>query len=645
MILFALGLALFYGMACTCLGRAAVQIIGNRAGFDMERENSSIVMATSFLLGQGLLAGTWIITGLKSQFTPQSIVGILCFCVLIGFKRTMFTELRRLAQEAQAVVTELKRLPHAWKAMVLLICCLFFIWGTRAFTPVIGDGDAFYMAVAKVMAAAQKIVPLLGYENMGALPLLGEMHFAALMSLGSYQAGLLFVWLTSISIAVFMVGLGKKMGIGLQGKIILLAMLSTTTSFSLLIGDGKTDLFGAAMGLAALYWAVEGTDKIAFNGLMVGLFAGFSCAAKISYLGSLLPALFLLSVGECYYAEDGNRAKVFGEKIGKMFLWMSGGFIFAYFPQLVKNEVLLQAPFAPFLNYPQSKEILSQTWFATQTIKRIVLTYPFALVYGNYWGQYGNLSPLVLAFFPLTLLYLKMDMRQLRRSSVNRVTVAAILVMGLWVAAYPSALAPRYFLASLLLFCLPVAYATERMLENRTCSRGLKRVVTICILIGLLLTAYLDRVVVFNTAYDFQKGRVVYADFNPVYQALSRVNAEARSGERLFLATYSHFQLRNDLLQCASTFEEQRKVEKILLMEERWAYVYYQGFHYVIVDKATHARLLDNEANSTPYWLTATVLYEDEKSRLIKIESNEPQRLPRKGGKQIQPPAWDVVDI
>jgi hypothetical protein len=100
------------------------------------------------------------------------------------------------------------------------------------------------------------------------------------------------------------------------------------------------------------------------------------------------------------------------------------------------------------------------TWYSPPVIRRILLTLPVALTFGDYWAQHGGISPLVLGLFPLLVLHGRAPEADSRL--VTRVALAAILGIAAWFAVKPSQLATRYFLASLLLLVIPAAWVGER---------------------------------------------------------------------------------------------------------------------------------------------------------------------------------------
>ena len=264
--------------------------------------STAALLATVLLLGQGLLGSIWLVLGLAGEFSLALIVGLLGLCLLIGaaVARRDFRDisLRLWAQ----MVNHLSGLQAPVRFVAVLALLVVALLGAfNAILPVrfgAGDGIAFYMVLAKVMAASQRVVPVSGHEyNHGVSGFMGEMHHAALLILDSEQAALLFVWVIALSMLAVLVALCGHLGVGRVGKWVAVVMMLSSTAVSFYLIDGKVDLFAAAMGVAALYWAlqVERGGGLAPAVCLAGLFTGFAVVAKATYaLAVALPVAAIL---------------------------------------------------------------------------------------------------------------------------------------------------------------------------------------------------------------------------------------------------------------------------------------------------------------------------------------------------------------
>lgn len=476
----AIGLWAVYVIACLCLGSLLIRLLAVKSDH-LENTSALAVLATAFLLGQGVLANVWLLLALPGWFSPQIVAGLLTLCVLCGVGFAWPTVVH-FARQLWSRLSSLRTEPLPWRILAFLILLLLLLEGVGSLIlPPRGDAVAFYMALPKVMAASHRLVPLPGYEASSQIGLQGEMHFAALMSLGSPQAAKLFVWPTSLAIAMMLLAIGAKVGLGLRGKWIALAALFSSTAFTYLITDGKVDLFATAMGMAAFYWALQtGERKGALALRLTGLFTGLAVIAKFSYLAPLLPGILLLVVWQ--RAISSEERSVGASLISLAMATLSLGFwmVLPVIPHLLKNGVLFGEPLAPFLS-SGGQSWLSQTWYTPEITGYIVLTYPLALVFGRYPMQYGNLSPLILAFAPLAFLLPRP--RSIAGSRLVQITLAAAMGVVIWVILCPSILAPRYILSPLLMFIPLAARSAEYVTQLETKPRWLSAGILICLFI------------------------------------------------------------------------------------------------------------------------------------------------------------------
>ena len=82
-----------------------------------------------------------------------------------------------------------------------------------------------------------------------------------------------------------LVALCGYLGVGRVGKWVAVVMMLSSTAVSFYLIDGKVDLFAAAMGVTALYWALRVKRDAGLFPIvcLVGLFTGFAVVAKATY--------------------------------------------------------------------------------------------------------------------------------------------------------------------------------------------------------------------------------------------------------------------------------------------------------------------------------------------------------------------------
>jgi hypothetical protein len=252
------------------------------------------------------------------------------------------------------------------------------------------------------------------------------------------------------------------------------------------------------------------------------------------------------------------------------------GFACAFAPHVTKNLILL----GPLLG-----ELAQGAYFAPATTLRILMSYPLALTYGNYWAQLGTLSPLILAFAPLVAwLPRPARWRDSRLAALGFSTVAGIV---LWMVLFPSIFMPRYFLASLLMCDISAAAGADMMSRRYGVLRWI-----IPAAVGVTILATPDysnrRFLVFDTKQalhyptDENEECLISSPYDDYCAAHMAINAAASLGDRVFLFAYNRLWLRPDLLQRANTRNEYLLLARNA--KEFWAQCKARKFRFLLFD-------------------------------------------------------------
>jgi len=638
-ILVYLAICSFYVLASVNLGAALLGILKIKP---VRGVSPLALIATAFLLGQVGLVAIWTALGLLAVFSLIAIKTVLVICFLGGSVfawplyraalSSLWTEMRILSRESVI-----------WKIIALLVLLLISMDGITAFVlPPLGDAEAFYLPLAKVMAASERLVALPGYESFSQVGLFGELHFAALISLGSLEAAKLFVWFTSLAAAVMLVGIGSQIGLKHRGQLLVLAMLFTSSTFFYYASDGKVDLFAAALGLAAYYWVLQ-FGSVGSNSAiaLIGLFTGMSVVAKISYLLVVLPAIFFLVVWR--YLATSNLGPTFQTNllaIFKLGLYLTFWITLALIPNVIKNAALFGQPLAPFLVSAGNLKWLDQTWFAPDITRWILLTYPLSLVFGQYPMQAGGLSVLLLVLAPF-ILFLPRS-RNLFISKPFQLAVAAITGIVLWNVFRASVFAPRYLLATLLLFIPVVAYAAETYMQSEAKPRWLSLIAIFCV-VTTLSANFLERmdyVAAEKTAF------AVKDEISCIYLGCGvwkKANKLAEPGDRIYMANYYRFWLRPDLLQCVSSTDDTSDFSLLTSPEDRWYFLFEHGFRFVVFDEETHSQTIEAlDLARAPDWLNVTIVVQEGNLTLLSLDASDTTKQSTYSCQQKDYPAWEV---
>ena len=584
-------------------------------------ENKSVLVASSFLTGTAVISALLTVLGLIGQLRSLP----LTFVLLLGAVGLMLG--RKSLHDFIYASFDALRVVRAMPPWLLFIggstALLALGCGVGSWVlPPIGDAAAFYMAYPKIIAATGLLEPMHGplyaFSVIG-LPI--ELHYAALMVLADEHAAKFFMFPIAISAGVMLVGIVRLCGGGIAAITITWAMLFSSYTFHHFIYDGKVDLIAAAFGLAAVYWLLRGTGSsvsILACGV-AGWFAGLATTAKFSYLVALTVSLSALLAWrlvvsrpqETKLAEASfNLARVSGVMVIAA--------VVAWLPQLLKNWVLFDAPLAPFLGGAGEGNLLNQVWFSPDDTRKILLTYPLALVFGRYPMQGGGLSFLFLSFLPF-LIWMTRP-RSWRKSMTLAVTVAAFAGVASWMVLRPSVLAPRYILASLLLFVPILAIVAEDVLTRAPVSRLLRTTTTIKVLLAIAASFWplLPIPGAFFLQANHKNNECLFAIQE--CHAFRKLAHIGQPSERIFIGSYYPYWLKTAQLQCRDSLQEH------LTMPDRERLVSWlkiQGFRYLIIDRNQQKKLMsDLDFLSTSKDLGINLLYEDKVISLFRIESD-----------------------
>jgi len=247
------------------------------------------------------------------------------------------------------------------------------------------------------------------------------------------------------------------------------------------------------------------------------------------------------------------------------------------------------------------------------------------LIYGNYWGQEGSLSALILAFAPLAL-FLERPSRW-RNSTLLAITMSALIGVLTWVILRPSVFAPRYILAPLMLFALLPARAVENLFQREERPGWLsKSALASAILIAISVPlAFNEKVFFPEKTYQYLTGEMGNCGRDYQYCGqLTMLNRNAEFGDRILLGTYQRYWLRSDLLQCLSTAEEEGEIFSAPI-EDRWDKLYRQGFQFLVADNITHSHFLDGlDFENIPDWLDVVEISYDGQIGVYRLDYIDP---------------------
>jgi len=588
-----LTISVTYAVMCLGWGLLTVQAFRSyrikTAASEKYSGDLSILIASNFLAGTAVISAMLTVLGLIGQLRPLTLIfGLLPGAIGLVLARKRMRE----CMYAILDVTKGLMVMPLWLLLIGGFTVLLAI-GTGVgalILPPKGDAAAFYMIYPKIIAATGLLEPMPGpFYYFSAIGLPVELHYAALMAMADQHAAKFFMFPIAVSVGVMLAGIVRLCGGGIAAVTLSWAMLFSSYTFHHYVYDGKVDLAAAAYGLAAVYWLLRGTEsRVSVPAcLLAGWFAGLATAAKFSYLLALGVSLFVLCSWQLVISRTQNTSvRTVTSNVVRAGVVMALAALFAWLPQLLKNGVLFDAPLAPFLGGQGEGNLLNQIWFSPEDTKKILLTYPFALVFGRYPMQGGGLSFLFLAFIPFVIWLPRST--PWNKSMTVAVTVAGFSGVLAWMLLRPSVIAPRYILASLLLFVPILAIATENVLAKKDASQILRTGATLTTLCAIVASfwhllpipgAVIAGISPRNNACLLASAECVF------FQKLAEI---ARPGDRILIASHYPYGLTPSQLQCRDSLEEQRDIPG---QEQLVYWLQSHGFDYVAVDPMVSRQL------------------------------------------------------
>lgn len=626
----------FFSVSCVGAGLLILGLFPKRP-----RKNNLVEYVIAFVLGQGVQGSLFLIPALMGWFTKPVLLAVITPLALFGLWKTG-PYMQALPAAMRKNLLSFYKAPFIWQLLTFLAALLLLAGAAAVAGRIDGDARAFYLALPKVIAASHRLLPLPGYEGFTSVGLLAEMQLAALFLLDMPGASpRLFSWITGLAGAVLLAAIARNAGLGRRGQLLSVVMLLTSSAVAYFWGQGKTDLFAAVFALAGVLFALKSCDEAAgrkSSVLLAGVFSGFALVAKLSYIVAFLPAIFVLLFWKDVHSYWLNRCTAgAGQKLLRecsvYALIFTGALLIPLVPHLLKNYILLNTLVDTYGTHH---------YFSDETTRRIVLTYPVWPFFGSFWAQYGNLSPLMLAFLPVLIWVLWKD----RNWSAPIMAIIAAGAAGLlaWIVIFPSVPMPRYFLATLLLFIVPVAWAMERVSHaDRWLNYGVVLAAFACILI--FARSWNREIFNVATAYEYLLGEQSEKNLH-IDEVLSRnvyeaINQSAESGARVYLGSYFRFWLRPDLIQCTNGKVDNEISFDAANPEKFWLQVYEHGFTYMFMDQSYPAFAALEKA---PDWMRIEMIYPQSgyggAYRLTYI--NPPAKV-RLATREVSPGAWDVV--
>jgi len=655
--LFSILLPLFlYSISCISLGLFILYIINRKGEKDLDYSNLITLWCSAFLLGQISLSFLWFILGLTGLFNKYIIVFILVASFLFG-ARFIYLTLVPLLSQFRKIFINVRNDTWGWQGIALIVILIsgagiYSLGGMLAY-----DASTFYMTVAKSISASQIISILPRKEiEFQVVGFVGEFHYAALMTIGNQDAARLFTWPTMLAGMGMLMALCTVVGLRERGKWVSALMILTSSSIYFVLGNGKVDLFSMAYGIAAYYWILNKGMK---SSSLSGLFAGTAIAAKISLIVSIIPGLAVMFIWLRL-----REIACLQQEIKKTFLFLIRDsipfVIWLVLPILIfffmRNAILFK--YVPFIKENSgTMDVLLNSWkysYGSVTPPYIYIIYPLYVIFGDWrGGQLGNLSVMVLLFYPLIFLY---PHRKLMRNKLLIVlSLSGYIGLVFYVIIFPTFVEPRYYFPNLFLLIPMAARIAEYITYSPKIRKELSFGIMACLyIIGvsfLLRYSFVD----FKHTMQYLRNEIPFCELQGPEKsrckALSLVNESAKPGNRILSSFVHYYYLRSDLMQCQNREDMLNYFHKGQgdQWNVDWESIYINGYSYITIDKYHFQYQLPSIISSQsiappPNWVRTKLLYEDKLNIIYKLWYTNPPIDKQFDCKKITGTRWEVVN-
>ena len=309
-------------------------------------DNSIALLATAFIIGQSAISCVLVLLSILGALNYLTLSALLLLCLAFGLYSLVQVGQGSL-QQLRSSFLAFRSEARSWQIVGGLIVVLLALTVLQAWGRLSWDAGSNYFASAKLMASSHEF----RYTSESYLAVSGfnaEATQAALIVLFGDRSARLVSWFMALSFIVFCAAIARELGVGRRGTIVAVAMVCTTTAFLDLIGDGKTDLYGAAMAIGAVYWLLQLRPPNRHLALaLAGLLSGFALLYRPTYLFPLLVIVAVVIVQNRLATSEGAPLRTRLRPMIRDCLVIGG---FAAIPvafYLVRNILVVGAPLVP----------------------------------------------------------------------------------------------------------------------------------------------------------------------------------------------------------------------------------------------------------------------------------------------------------
>ncbi|MFZ4827591.1 MAG: hypothetical protein ACOYLB_09545 [Phototrophicaceae bacterium] len=531
----------FYPLACLGMG-----VVWLRLTKYTDALPTSARLALSFILGVGGLGWLWSILISLGWFTPVVVGGVSVLFGVMGVLEVWGLR-HALVQAVGYIGHELRA--ESWLGRVLMVAVLSLIGLTalRVILPVTWDAGATYLLMPSYVALSGDWSLMPNWTHFEVSGFIAEAHMAVHLLAEHLLLGRLFMWWVAVAIGVLLADIGQhRLQLPPSARWMIWAILFTSTAFTNLIADGKTDLVGMALALLA-WWFLLQLDPASLTPralMFVGAMVGMATLSKLTYL-ALLGFSFSLYVGWLLVTTRHSLKHGLREAIGAL-VWIGVGGVVVLIPHFIRNGLFFGEPFTPFIRlHPTDRaSVIGEAWTPPAVVNHVRWLYPFFTVLGrdrlNY--MYGNLSPLWLACLPSGL-WVMWHQRSNRR--LWAVMLIVTLTMVLYLALLYTVLELRYVLG-MVAFWMVLASLGAVGIPSRGYQAGVQSL-TLAVVLGAIVVIGRE---VRQSLPLIVPRHLMTCTTDPYCLAMKAVEDDgAQLNEPIWIETRYRYPLRLDLLQ------------------------------------------------------------------------------------------------
>lgn len=582
-----------------------------------KRMNSSLNFLCSLYLGIGFWYYSASLLGLFGHFKASIIIWIFSAIFLISFVKVIKLIIN-FYNEFSVQLKESVPDSFVWKS-IYFITILIVMSGVFSFClPIESDGAAFYMPLAKMVAASGWLEKLPGYEIFSTVGVFGELQLATLLVFDAEYAARMLGWLVFIPIIVLLFQFKNRLALTRESNVVQILSVFSSTCIYYISTGGKIDLFSAVVGFLGIFLLYFENNYI-----VAALLLAFACVAKLSLFIPFFPIVAFGILSYWYFNYNRNNLN----KLIILFGLMGLVFLIVLFPHFLKNYYFYNNPLAPFYG---AKLQWETNWFSEETTKRILYAYPLVWFYGGYWGQLGVLSLPILMFLPFSVK--KSQFIKINLQPMSFLIIASFLGLLFWMIMRPSFIAPRYILAMLLVSVPLAALGFDSYFKKNINNLFKQRFVLFVLFLWSLHSLVKINNFGLSTMnfFNFLKNTEVCAQDGINCRVIEEINSRSLEGDRVLQLSYYTYWLRPDLIQNMKRTDE-IKIEPSMSPEDIWKIIYEQNFSYLYLDLSTHRQdIIKYALDKNPSWVKIEKIAEIYNVSAYKIIYNAPLKYSKK---------------